>query len=83
MAHVLLPDFSAWFSFATPPARLIGLKLLLLVVTVVTALDARLRIIPRLSAETLPSLAYRVILVTIVSVLFVLVGVSFRGGLLA
>lgn len=82
MAHTLLPDFSAWFSFSGFPAKLIGFKLTLLLLTVLTALDARLRLIPRLSAETLPSLAYRIVLVTVFSVLFVVVGVSFRGGLL-
>lgn len=83
LAHTLVPDVAAWFAASSPPARLIAFKLLLLVVTVLTALDARLRIIPRLSAQTLPALARRVYLVTVVSVLFVLVGVSFRGGLLA
>ncbi|HJV51465.1 MAG TPA: CopD family protein [Noviherbaspirillum sp.] len=82
MAHTMLPDVAAWFSFATPQAKLIALKLALLATTVLLALDARLRIIPRLSAETLPVMARRIALVTLVSVLFVVVGVSFRGGLL-
>jgi len=82
MAHALLPDFPASLSPATLPARLVAIKLALLAVTVLTALDARLRIIPRLSAATLPALARRIVLVTVVSVLFVLAGVSFRGGLL-
>jgi putative copper export protein len=82
MAYAILPDLAAWFSFATPPANLITLKLALLATTVVAALDARFRLIPRLSAHTLPIMARRIALVTVVSVLFVLVGVSFRGGLL-
>jgi putative copper export protein len=82
MAHVLVPDFSVLLSGATLPARLVAIKLALLAVTVLAALDARLRIIPRLSAGTLPVLARRIVLVTVVSVLFVLTGVSFRGGLL-
>ena len=56
------------------------LKLGLLALTAVTALDARLRIIPRLTAATLPAMARRVTLVTVVSVCFVIVGVAFRGG---
>lgn len=83
LAHTLVPDVAAWFTASNPPARLIACKLALLAITVLAALDARLRIIPRLSAQTLPALAHRVYLVTLVSVLFVLVGVSFRGGLLA
>lgn len=83
MAHTMLPDMRAWFSLSTPPATLIAFKLALLGITVVTALDARFRIIPKLSAETLPAMARRIAIVTTVSVLFVVVGVSFRGGLLA
>ncbi len=83
MAYTILPDVAAWFFAATPPAKLIAIKLALLATTVLAALDARLRIIPRLSAETLPVMARRIRLVTVVSVFFVLAGVSFRGGLLA
>ena len=83
MARTLQPDLSAWFSFAGRPGSLIGLKLLLLAITVLLALDARLRILPSLTAETLPAMAWRVALVTGISVLFVVAGVAFRGGLLA
>lgn len=81
MAHAMLP-LGAWFAFDTLPSRLIAFKLALLAITVLAALDARLRLIPRLSAATLPAMARRIVLVTGVSVLFVVVGVSFRGGLL-
>lgn len=82
MAYTLQPSVASWFTAASAPAKLILFKLLLLAATVLTALDARLRIIPRLTAETLPAMARRVTLVTALSVLFVVVGVSFRGGLL-
>lgn len=82
MAHTLRPEVSGWFHMSDPIGRLISLKLALLLATVLAALDARLRIIPRLSAATLPAMARRVVFVTILSVLFVVVGVSFRGGLL-
>lgn len=80
MAHAMLPDLSAWFSLAPGPARLVTLKLILLAATALTALDARLRIIPRLSASTLPAMARRVWTVTALSVAFVIVGASFRSG---
>jgi putative copper export protein len=83
MAQRLVPDCVDWFNMAESPARLVGIKLLLLVITVVAALDARLRLIPRLDARTLPAMARRIYLVTVVSILFVVAGVSFRGGLLA
>jgi hypothetical protein len=82
MAYTLVPLPSQWLSFGSPLVGLIGLKLSLLAVTVLAALDARLRIIPHLSAATLPVMARRIAFVTAVSVAFVLVGVSFRGGLL-
>lgn len=80
LAHRMVPEIGRWFSFEDPVARLVGIKLVLLATTVGFALDARLRIIPRLSAHNLRSLAWHVFPVTLVSVLFVVVGVSFRTG---
>jgi putative copper export protein len=83
LAHRLMPRLADWFSFTTIASTHVALKLLLLLLTVVLALDARLRIIPRLTERTLPLLAGHVIAVTVVAVLSVLVGVGFRtGGLL-
>jgi putative copper export protein len=83
MSYQLQPDVVAWFGFESPVSTLITLKLSLLAATVLTAMDARFRVIPALSARTLPAMARRVVLVTVLSVLFVIVGVSFRGGMLA
>jgi putative copper export protein len=80
LAHRLLPRLSDWVSFTTVASTHIGLKLLLLLLTVVLAVHARLRLIPRLTERTLPMLAWHVIAVTVVAVLFVLVGVGFRTG---
>jgi putative copper export protein len=80
LAHRLLPDPGAWFAFGSPAAANIFAKLCLLVLTLALALHARLRVIPRLNAERLPTLAVHVVLVTILSVLFVVVGVGFRTG---
>jgi putative copper export protein len=82
MAHTIRPDIADWFSLADLGSRLIALKLGLLLATLLTALDARLRIIPTLRAETLPAMGRRVVLATLLSVGFVVAGVSFRGGLL-
>jgi putative copper export protein len=80
LAHIRVPDFSRWLSFDDPFAKLVGYKLLLLATTVVLAVDARLRIIPRLTKDNLNQLAWHIIPVTIVAVAFVLVGVGFRFG---
>jgi putative copper export protein len=80
LAHLLVPNVRSWFTAEDFVARLILLKLSLLAVTVLVAADARLRIIPRLTEQTLPAMARRIIAVTVLSVLFVTIGVSFRVG---
>ena len=80
LAYRALPDVHEWFAFDGQVSRLIGTKLVLLAVTMVLAADARLRIIPKLTEESLTSLAWHIIPVTVVSVLFVVIGVSFRTG---
>lgn len=80
LAHRMLPDVSLWFQWHNPIARLVLFKLSLLGITALFAVDARLRVIPRLTPHNLESLAWHIIPVTIISVLFVVVGVSFRTG---
>ena len=80
LAHRILPDPKAWFAFASPVATLIAVKLAVLMLTVILAVDARVRIIPRLRSENLPALAWHVIPVTVLSVLFVVIGVGLRTG---
>lgn len=80
LAYIRLPDITAWFSGGDFSARLIQLKLTLLGLTLAVAMDARLRIIPTLSADTLPAMGLRVRLITLLSVAFVIVGTTFRTG---
>lgn len=82
LAYRLVPDVGRWFDFSEPITRLIAFKLILLAITIILAIDARLRVIPRLSEKNLVSLAFHVVPVTVVAVLFVVVGASFRTGLL-
>lgn len=82
MAYTMRPDIVAWFSLEDLTSRLITLKLALLLATGLTALDARFRVIPNLSVQTLPVMARRIVFVTVLAVGFVIVGVSFRGNLL-
>jgi putative copper export protein len=83
MALYRLPDVAMWFDFNNQVARLILLKLTLLLLTALFAVDARLRIIPELTEKNLNALALHIIPVTLISVLFVFVGVSFRTGSLS
>lgn len=78
MAHSVLGG--QWFNFENPVMYPVGLKLLLLLATFGFAIDARFRVIPILSEKSLTTMAWHIIPVTIMSVLFVIVGVSFRTG---
>lgn len=80
MAWQLVPGFGAWLAPETPVARAIAIKLVLLLLTALIALHARFRVIARLSAQTLPLMAWHVAAVTLLSVAFVAVGVSLRFG---
>lgn len=80
LAHIRLPDIAAWFAGDSFSARLIQLKLTLLALTLAVAMDARLRVIPRLSADTLPAMGLRIRLITLLGVAFVIVGTTFRTG---
>ena len=80
LAYRVVPDPGQWFAFSDPVARLVGTKLVLLAITIAFALDARLRIIPKLSESNLVALAWHIVPVTVISVLFVVIGVSFRTG---
>lgn len=80
LAAMHVPDMGRWFSFSDTASSVVGVKLILLAATAMFAVDARLRLIPKLTEDKLVSLAWHVIPVTIISVLFVIVGVSFRTG---
>lgn len=82
LAFNLLPAFSDWFNLDSPVSRAILFKLSLLIITIILAIDARLRIIPNLSEKNLTSLAWHIIPVTLLSILFVLAGISIRTGFL-
>ena len=80
MALQLAPDWGRWFSPESALETAVATKLLLLASTALVAAHARVRVIPRLSAATLPLMAWHVAAVTLLSVGFVLTGISFRYG---
>ncbi len=79
LATDLLP-VAEWANLHSPVARAVLAKLGLLALTVLLAADARLRLIPSLTPKRLGALALHIVPVTVVSVLFVVVGVLFRVG---
>ena len=76
-----MPNAKSWFTYDNDLSILIGLKLLLLVATILVALHARFYVIPKLSTQTLKAFSVNIILVTLLSVSFVIVGTLFRTGL--
>ena len=80
LAYRIAPDVSQWFNLAHPISHPIAAKLILLALTIGFAVDARFRVIPALSQNNLVAMAWHIIPVTIFSILFVVVGVSFRTG---
>lgn len=80
LAYQMIPDVTAWFSFENYVSVLIVAKLTLLALTVMLAVDARIRIIPSTGSNKLKALTFHIIPVTVISVLFVIIGVGFRVG---
>ena len=78
LAYSFLPDLSQWFTFQNHLAKHVTIKLVLLLSTFALAAHARFRLIPNLTLKTFPILAVHIVLVTIISVLFVMTGLSFR-----
>lgn len=79
LAHLRLGPVANWFE-ANPLAHVFQVKLSLLLGTIALALHARLRLIPRLTDDTLRPLAAHIVAVTVLAVVFVLAGVAFRVG---
>ncbi|GAB4255479.1 MAG: CopD family protein [Vicingaceae bacterium] len=74
-----LLDFNQWFDFDNHISKHISIKIILLAITVILALIANFKIIPQLHKKNyLTIMAFFIYTVTIISVLFVITGASFR-----
>jgi putative copper export protein len=80
LAYRFVPDVGQWFNMANPISHAITAKLILLALTVGFAVNARFRVIPVLSKKNLEVMAWHIIAVTTLSMVFVAVGISFRTG---
>lgn len=80
LAYNLIPDFGAWFAFTNDVETSIAIKLGLLAATAMLAVNARFRVIPNLTAQTLPLMGWHIRAVTLFAVLFVAVGVGLNAG---
>ena len=77
MALIYVP-LDSWMSLATPHHIYLWIKIILLLSTIGFAVHARLFIIPHLTIEKLPLLAFHIITTTVLAVSFVITGLSFR-----
>jgi hypothetical protein len=77
MALIYVP-FNEWGSLATKHHLYLWVKFGLLLATIGFAIHARLFIIPKLTIEKLPSLAFHIVMATMLAVMFVITGLSFR-----
>ncbi len=82
MTWIYFPGFERFLQFDSYLSTYIGIKLGLLLLTLGLAIHARLFIIPKLTKDTLNSLAYHIVGITTLAVLFVILGAGIRlGGL--
>lgn len=82
LTWIYFPGLQDFFAFDSFLSGYIAVKLGLLLGTVLLAVHARFFIIPNLTKETLNSLAYHIVGVTTLAVLFVVFGAGIRlGGL--
>ena len=81
LVYNMVPDISKWFSFSDFTTTRIGIKLILLLMTIMFALSAKLFVIPNLSKKILPIMAFHIISVTTIGIAFVIIGSSFKNDL--
>ena len=82
LAHSWVPDWRQWLGTGGPQSGLVATKLVLLALTAALGAHARLVLMPRLDAATLPKLGLHIVGVTVLAVAFVVAGAGIRlGGL--
>jgi putative copper export protein len=80
LTWIYFPGFQNFLAFDSYLSTYIAIKLGLLLGTLALAIHARFFIIPNLTQETLHSLAYHIVGVTTLAVLFVILGAGIRLG---
>ena len=82
MAQQLGVNYENWFEFANPIEKVVSWKLTLLAITVLFALSAQFRVIPKLKEHPnkLPEMAFHIISVTTIGVIMLILGSYVRYG---
>ena len=76
-------SISHWFSFSSPIERVVSVKLILLFITILFALSAQIRVLPKLrnnNIRKLPEMAFHIIAVTIIGIVMLILGTFVRYG---
>jgi putative copper export protein len=82
MAYKYGVSIEYWFHFATPIEKVVSTKLLLLLLTVLFALSAQFRVLPKLknNPDKLPEMTFHIVSVTLIGILMLVVGSFVRFG---
>lgn len=82
MAYQYGVSLDQWFHFESPIEKVVSSKLLLLLLTVLFALSAQFRVLPKLKkdAAKLPEMIFHVLSVTLIAVLMLILGSFVRFG---
>ena len=82
MAYKYGVSIEYWFQFATPIEKVVSTKLLLLLLTVLFALSAQFRVLPKLknNPDKLPEMTFHIVSVTIIGVMMLIFGSFVRFG---
>lgn len=82
MAYKYGVTIEYWFQFATPIEKVVSTKLLLLFLTVLFALSAQFRVLPKLknNPDKLPEMTFHIISVTVIGVAMLVLGSCVRFG---
>lgn len=80
MAYHYDVGVTKWFQFENQIERVISLKLILLFLTLILAIHARLFIIPKLNINNLKQLGWHILLVNIIGIIMLILGTFIRFG---
>jgi hypothetical protein len=80
LAYRWLPEISAWLRLDSNVSINIVTKLALLTATLGLALNAKFRVIPNINRDNMHVLASHIVLVTVMSIGFLLAGIAIRTG---
>lgn len=75
-----MPDFSEWFAFKAPISHMVVTKITLLVITAGMVIRAKVFGFKNVSGNNLKPLAVHIIILTVISVIFVFLGVWYKTG---